>query len=147
VTPCKRGTCRLCLNEGDLQQSHYLGRALYRLSSDDGELPILMSPDLVIQDQKQIRCDTLRASTPCIARTIWAIDTDTLAYCALSVIWRGGAHIWRTFEGRATGGLPLGHHEERLHRYLLGTDPYPQGVVKISVSRRSLSSLAISTGS
>ncbi len=171
----KRGTCKLCLNEADLQQSHYLGRALYRLSSDDGESPILMSPDLVIQDQKQIKdyvlcrnceqrftkmgedyvmrmisrkdgfrmMELIRANP--IRRTEgeytvycaahMGIDTDALAYFALSVIWRGGAHIWRTFEGRATGGLQLGHHEERLRRYLLGTDPYPRGVVvKVSIA-------------
>lgn len=171
----KRGTCKLCLNESNLQQSHFLGRALYNLSSTDGELPILISPNLVIQDQKQIKdyvlcwnceqrfakmgenyvmkmvnrndgfkmMELIRANP--IRRTEgeyslysaahMGIDTDALAYFALSVIWRGGAHIWRTFEGRATGGLQLGHHEERLRRYLLGTDPYPQGVVvKISVA-------------
>ncbi len=62
------------------------------------------------------------------------INTDALAYFALSVIWRG-THIWPTFKGRATGGLQLGHHEERLRRYLLGMDPYPRGVaVKVSVA-------------
>jgi hypothetical protein len=66
--------------------------------------------------------------------TDMGIDTDKLAYFALSVIWRG-THIWRTFEGRATGGLQLSHHEERLRQYLLGASPYPQGVVvKISVA-------------
>jgi hypothetical protein len=62
------------------------------------------------------------------------VDCDSLAYFALSAIWRG-AHIWRTFEGRATGGLQLGHHEERLRRFLLGGVPYPKGiVVKVSVA-------------
>lgn len=170
----KRGTCKLCLSEADLQQSHNLCRALYRLSSDDGELPILMSPELIIQDQKQIKdyllcrnCEQrfAKMGEDYVIRMVnrqdgfkimeliranpirWTegeytvysaadmgIDTDALAYFALSVIWRG-AHTWRTFEGRATGGLQLGHHEERLRRYLLGTDPYPQGVVvKISVA-------------
>ena len=46
--------CKLCLNESDLQQSHYLCKALYKLSCTGGELPILMSPNLVIQNQKQI---------------------------------------------------------------------------------------------
>ena len=175
----KRGTCRLCLNEADLQQSHYLGRAFYRLSRDDGELPILISPNLVIQDQKQIQdyvlcrnceqrfakmgedysmrmvnrkdgfrmMELIRANP--IRRTEgeytvycaahMGIDTDTLGYFALSVIWRG-VHTWRTFGDKATGGFQLGHHEERLRRYLLGTDPYPQGVVvKISVACDSAS--------
>jgi hypothetical protein len=62
------------------------------------------------------------------------IEADKLAYFALSVLWRG-AHIWPTFEGRATGGLQLGGHKEQLRRYLLGADQYPPGVaVKISVA-------------
>ena len=52
----------------------------------------------------------------------------------MSIIWRG-ALIWRTFEGRETGRLQLGSHQERLRQYLVGTGPYPQGVVvKISVA-------------
>jgi hypothetical protein len=50
----KRGTCKLCLNEDDLQRSHYHGKAFYRLSVADGELPILISPHLIIRNQKQI---------------------------------------------------------------------------------------------
>jgi hypothetical protein len=66
--------------------------------------------------------------------TDMGINTDKLAYYALSVIWRG-THIWHTFEGRATGGLQLGHYEGRIRKYLLGADPYPQGViVKVSVA-------------
>lgn len=169
------GTCKLCLNKADLQRSHYLGKALYRLSSTDGELPILASPDLVIQGQKQIAdyvlcrgceqrfndmgedyvmrmvnlkdqfkmMELIRANPIRRAAgdyTVYRaedmdIDTDALAYFGLSVIWRGGAHVWRTFKNRATGGLQLGHHEERLRRYLSGTDPFPRGVaVKVSVA-------------
>ena len=46
--------CGITSNEADLQRSHCLCKALYRPSSADGELPILASPDLIIQDQKQI---------------------------------------------------------------------------------------------
>jgi hypothetical protein len=170
----KRGACKLCQKEAHLQRSHFIGRALYKLSTADGELPVLMSPDLIIQDQKQIKdyvlcwsCEQrfsrmgeqylmgmvngrngfkmmeLIRSNP-IRRTRGEytvyraadmdVDTGALAYFALSVIWRG-AHIWPTFDGRATGGLQLGHHEERLRRHLVGADPYPPGVVvKISVA-------------
>jgi len=170
-----RRTCKLCLNEADLQRSHYVGKALYRLSSADGELPILASRDLIIQDQKQIAdyvlcrvcerrfsdlgenyvmkmvnlkdsfkmMELIRANP--IRRAVgdytvyraadMGIDTNALAYFALSIIWRGGAHIWRTFGDRGTGGLQLGHHEERLRRYLSGSDPFPMGVaVKVSVA-------------
>lgn len=179
----KRGTCELCLREADLLESHYLGKALYKLSRDEGELPILMSPDLIIQHQKQIkdhvlcwnceqrfttmgedyfmrmvnRKDGFRMNELICANpvrrvegeyTVYSavhmdIDTDALAYFALSVIWRG-AHIWSTFEGRATGGLKLGHHKERLRRYLLGIDSFPLGVaVKISVALDDTSQNAI----
>ncbi len=171
----KRGTCQLCLCEADLQQSHYLGRALYKLSIQDGELPVLMSPSLVIQGQKQIkdyllcwRCEQrfatmgedyvmtmvnrkdgfemMRLIRANPVRRIegeysvylaahMGIETERLAYFALSTIWRGGVHVWRTFEGRATGGLELTHHQDRIRRYLLGSGPYPQEiVVKISVA-------------
>jgi hypothetical protein len=167
--------CKLCLREADLQQSHYLGRALYKLSSDDGELPVLVSQNLIVQGQKQVKeyvlcrdceqrfnkmgedylmkmvnrkggfrmMDLIRANPELRTEgehTVYSaarmdVDTDKLAYFALSTIWRGGAHIWRTFEGRATGGLQLGHHEERLRRHLCGEEPYPPGVVvKISVA-------------
>ena len=170
----KRGACKLCLNEADLQRSHYLGRALYVLARDDGKLPILMSPELVIQSQRQIKdyllcleCERLftRRGENYLMRMVnrrngfkimelvranpkrrvegeystysaidMDIDTDALAYFALSVIWRG-AHVWPTLNGRATGGLQRSDHEERLRRYLLGTAPYPRGViVKIFVA-------------
>lgn len=143
----KRGTCKLCQNEADLQQSHYLGRALYKLCSDDGELPVLISQNLVIQGQKQIKdyvlcrnceqrfttlgedylmrmlnrkngfrmMELIRANPTrrvegeysVYCATHMGIDTDMLAYFALSVIWRG-VYIWRTFDGRTTGGLQLG---------------------------------------
>jgi hypothetical protein len=170
----RRGICKLCLCESDLQQSHYHARALYRLFTTCGEHTILASPSLIIQDQKQIKdyllcsaceqvfnsmgenysmqvlsrpegfkiLDLIRANPSRRVEGEYAlysaldmdIETDKLAYYALSVLWRG-THIWPTFRGRATGGLLLGCHGERLRRYLLGIDPYPEGVaVKISVA-------------
>jgi len=141
------GTCKLCLNEADLQLSHYHAKALYRLLAMDGPLPILVSPNLVIQDQKQIadellcrtckqrfntrgeeyvmrmvsrkdgfrmmeriranpiRCTDGEYSVYCAADM--DIETDKLAYFALSVIWRG-AHSWKTFEGRKDGWSSTG---------------------------------------
>lgn len=156
-----RGICKLCLKDADLRRSHYLGKALYRLNSTDGDLPIFASTKLVIQDQKQIADYVL--CSPCeqlfskhgedyvfrmvnrknefkmmeLVRAHWfrrvnageftvypgsemGIDTNALAYFAVSVIWRGGVHIWRTFNNCATGGLELGQHGERMRRYLLG---------------------------
>jgi hypothetical protein len=181
----KHGTCKLCLKEADLQDSHYLGHALYRLSRADGQNPILLSPNLITQDQKQITdyllcwdceqrfsrmgeeytmrlvdrgdagfkmMDLVRANPwnrwtageyTMYSGASMGIDTDKLAYYALSVIWRG-THVWPTFKNRATGGLELGDHEERIRRYLVGTDPYPPDViVKVSASCGSDSQDAI----
>lgn len=63
------------------------------------------------------------------------VDTDFLAYYALSVIWRGGVHIWWTFKSTATGGINLGVHEEPIRKYLLGIGLFPAGVLlKLSVA-------------
>jgi hypothetical protein len=172
----QRGICKLCQTEADLQWSHYLPKALYKLQMPDGERPYFSSSSLIIQDQKQI-ADYLLCS-PCEKRfdkfgenetlklvhrneqgfklleiiranpyrrrsegdyTVYragdvGIDTDPLAYFALSVIWRG-THIWRTFNGCATGGLKLEHHEESMRQYLRGVAPFPKDVaVKVSVA-------------
>ncbi len=63
------------------------------------------------------------------------VDTESLAYYALSVIWRGGVHTWRTSKVTATGGISLGAHEEPIRKYLCGLGPFPPGVfVKLSVA-------------
>ena len=170
----KRGKCKLCLDLADLQRSHYLGKAFYRLSSTDGDRPILISPKLIIQDQKQIkdymlcreceqrfsrmgedyvtgmvnRPDGFKMLELVRANPTWRavgenrvysaahvdVDTDQLAFFALSVIWRG-AHVWRTFGNRATGGLDLGAIGEKLRRYLVGFDPFPrEATVKVSAA-------------
>lgn len=181
----KHGTCKLCLKAGDLQDSHFHGKALYRLSRADGQNPILLSPNLIIQDQKQIKdyllCRSCEQQFSKLGETYamgmvdrgkdgfkmmdlvranhWnrrtggeytmysgasmGIDTDKLAYYALSIVWRG-THIWYTFNGRATGGLKLGGHEEQIRRYLIGADPFPPNVVvKVAASCGSDSQEAV----
>jgi hypothetical protein len=49
-----QGICKLCLTDADLQWSHYLPKALYRLQRPDGDNPYFTSSQLIIQDQKQI---------------------------------------------------------------------------------------------
>ena len=45
-----RGICKLCLQKKELQDSHLIGRAVYRLfRKDEGEDPIVMMPDVVLQ--------------------------------------------------------------------------------------------------
>ncbi len=52
------------------------------------------------------------------------IDTDALAYFALSVVWRCAAHNWPTLKGQTTS-LVLGEYYEPIRLYLLGRAPFP----------------------
>jgi hypothetical protein len=55
------------------------------------------------------------------------IDTEKLAYFALSVLWRASIREWRTSK-LATFRLPLGQDEEPLRQYLKGETEFPANV-------------------
>ena len=49
------GTCKLCLQEKELQDSHLIGRGIYRLiRREQGEDPIVMTPEIVLQTSRQV---------------------------------------------------------------------------------------------
>jgi len=48
------GNCRLCGKHGPLCKSHYVGRAVERLGSTNGEPKILLTPQLAIETQRQL---------------------------------------------------------------------------------------------
>lgn len=52
------------------------------------------------------------------------IDTEKLAYFALSVLWRAGVSEWRTSKG-TTHRVDLGSHQESLRAYLHGETGFP----------------------
>jgi hypothetical protein len=49
-----KGICNLCLSEQQLQKSHYLPRALYRLCRQNSRNPIVATPTVVEFSQKQM---------------------------------------------------------------------------------------------
>jgi hypothetical protein len=55
------------------------------------------------------------------------IDTEQLAYYALSVLWRSGVRQWRTLNQQTTG-VSLGTLEEPIRKYLAGGTPFPKDV-------------------
>jgi hypothetical protein len=67
------------------------------------------------------------------------IDTDKLAYFALSMIWRGAVHEWPLLLGGKSIKLDLGGHEEPIRRYLLGLTPFPDAAVVVHVCNDMLS--------
>jgi hypothetical protein len=67
------------------------------------------------------------------------IDTTSLGYFALSVLWRASVHDW-TFLGNKTSSVTLGRYEEILRKYLLGVTPFPtKAVVMITACTDRLS--------
>jgi hypothetical protein len=60
--------------------------------------------------------------------TAIGIDTEPLAYFALSVVWRSSVRKWMTL-GRQTTGISLGTFEEPIRKYLAGEGQFPTGVV------------------
>jgi hypothetical protein len=55
------------------------------------------------------------------------IDTESLAYYALSVLWKGSVHKWTTLKGQ-NSSVDLGKYQEPIRRYLLGEAGFPDGV-------------------
>jgi hypothetical protein len=166
-----KGECALCKKIKTLCKSHYLSKALYKLSSVDGEPPVIMTPDEVALSPRQMwahllcrDCEKLFDERgekytlkwinrgkgriidfPLLDRIRLAmevkrskgsvtysgkamgINTESLAYFALSTLWRGAAYKWKTLKGQITF-IELGKFAEPIRRYLLGETGIPDGV-------------------
>ncbi|MGO9590135.1 MAG: hypothetical protein ACLP3K_08855 [Candidatus Acidiferrales bacterium] len=56
-----------------------------------------------------------------------AVNTDALAYYALSFLWKGSVHRWPTVNGQTTG-VDLGEYQEPTRQFLMGEAPFPKGI-------------------
>lgn len=54
------------------------------------------------------------------------IDTEALAYYALSILWKGSVHKWKTLDGQESS-VDLGKYQEPIRRYLNGEAGFPGG--------------------
>lgn len=164
------GKCPLCLKQGKLCKSHYLGRTLHQLSRDSRGHPVVMTPKLVTATPKQLwahllceSCEQLlnergekpvqklfngKASFPLLDRmnvamevttaptvvtysgSAMGIDTEALAYYALSILWKGSVHNWTTLSGQKSS-VKIGVHRERIRKYLIGKTDFPEGAYVI----------------
>lgn len=157
-----RGICKLCCKDADLQLSHLIGRAVYKLCrEDDGDDPIVMTTDVVMKTSRQVRdyvlCATCeerfnKGGEQYVTSLFWrrrngfplldklrlalpiqrepdcqvfsgervGINTDKLAYYAMSVIWRSGIHQWKTIGNQTFSVVLSAEEEKRIRRYLLG---------------------------
>jgi hypothetical protein len=81
--------------------------------------------------------DLLRKVKPDVVKEGWEayacagrsdIDADSLAYFALSVLWRASVHGWAILGARIPR-ISVGPYLEPIRRFLLGTAGFPPGVV------------------
>lgn len=178
------GTCKLCLQDRDLRDSHLLPSAVWRLLNEPRHglrHPITMTEKVAVATSRQIHdyvlcgeCEQLlnrngedyvisqmrgKRGFPLLERLRVAqsighagsvrvysgpalgIDTDKLAYFAVSVIWRAGAHKWRNlYSDKPTYSISVGPFLEPMRRYLLGTGPFPENLavnVQVAVDTHS----------
>jgi hypothetical protein len=165
-----RGTCKLCHKDAELQLSHLIGRAVYKLCrKDQGDDSIVMTTKVVMKTSRQIRdyvvcakCEDrfnkggeryatslvsrLRKGFPLLDKLRLAlpmqggpnyhvfsgervgVDTDKLAYYALSVVWRSGIHHWKSVENQTTSVVLATTEEEAIRKYLLGETALPGNI-------------------
>jgi hypothetical protein len=166
--------CKLCLKPRKLQDSHLIGRALYKMSRDARYAPVVMTPEVAMHTSQQVRdyvfcerCEGLLykggeeyvtglvndgKSFPLFGRITLApfagkrvnarglmqysgvklgIDTDKLAYYAISLVWRAAVHKWRTLGQQNTSVALSDKHKEQMRRFLLGQIglPHDLGIV------------------
>jgi len=62
-----------------------------------------------------------------VSRSLRVHNLGPMAYFALSLLWRGAAHKWKTLKDQTTS-VELGEYEEPIRRYLLGETGIPDGV-------------------
>lgn len=58
------------------------------------------------------------------------VNTEEIAYFALSVIWRAGVRTWTTSKRERTG-ISLGNYQEPVRQYLIGEAALPGDIVVI----------------
>jgi hypothetical protein len=161
------GICKLCLQQRELRDSHYIPASLYRrIKKLAGADPVVMTPTFVMSTSRQIHdyvfcgdCedrlnvggekylhaisangrsfplrDMLASGRPTplgphlrySGRQI-GLDVQKLVYFAVSMVWRGGVHPWRTID-RQTSQLAVGSHMEEMRRFLMGEIPLPREI-------------------
>jgi hypothetical protein len=85
--------------------------------------------DFALLDRLNVaRPITPEAKVKAYSGSATGVDTEQLAYFALSVLWRSGVQEWRTLN-QQTSGVSLGVCEEPIRKYLAGEAGFPSGVV------------------
>lgn len=170
----RRGICKLCLKDKNLQVSHLLPRALYQMTRGAAGAanpdPIMITRANALRTSKQAKqyllchdCEGLfnRNGEDWILRQVdngrefpllnrlnvamplekerdiekfsgsdVGIETDKLAYFALSVVWRASVVAWFVMGEEIS--IALGEFEESFRQYLIGEASFPENVVVVA---------------
>ncbi|HEY6252463.1 MAG TPA: hypothetical protein VI685_21110 [Candidatus Angelobacter sp.] len=165
------GQCKLCLLTKELQDSHFINAALYRIANRRGGA-IVKTPELFIAISNQVHdyvlcreCEQLFSrkgedyvmplvkqddndfpllkiltqgkplaptgpnnGTP-FSGPATGIDTEKLAYYALSMFWRGAVHVWKTLNRQTTSVNMNAEDQEAIRKYLHEESGWPPGIV------------------
>jgi hypothetical protein len=173
----REGMCKLCLQMKDIQDSHFIPRAMYkhlREPLQKNSNPVVVGRRMTATTSKQLKdyllcaeCedlfnkngenevlkwvwngksfplgDRLRLAlpshpspgAPAFSGTAVGVDTERLAYFALSVLWRAAVHQWEMPFGGKTTVLDLGAVEEPIRKFLLGIADFPAQAVIVATA-------------
>src|SRR5579859_1201764 len=93
------------------------------LNDADDNFPLLNRMDLALPLKVEAKHIMYSGSA-------MGIDTEPLAYYALSILWKGSVHKWKTLN-RQTSTVDLGPYREPIRGYLHGEAHFPDGVYVI----------------
>ncbi len=94
-----------------------------RLVNRGKDFPLLSRLDVALTESVQGNLSTYSGSAT-------GVDTESLTYYALSLMFKGAACKWRTLEGQTTS-IDLKEFHEPFRQYLLGRAPFPNDVYVI----------------
>ncbi len=116
------GKCSLCLQQSELEKSHYLGRGLHLLSQEDGEA-VMMTPERVQLTAKQLwahllcsACEDILGANESYAHE-WINRKDRFRLLERMNL---AMSVGRTLHGLEFSGADIGVSTERLAHFALG---------------------------
>jgi hypothetical protein len=112
--------------------AHLLCESCERLLNDRGEKPVQKmfngATSFPLLDRMNVALPFATAPTVTFySGSAMGVDTETLAYYALSILWKGSVHKWTTLKGQKSS-VSLGAHQEPIRRYLIGAAGFPDCV-------------------
>lgn len=110
--------CRDCEDRFNFGGEKWLLANTYR---GRGEFPLQAALQVASRDGRPVI--PLQQATIVPAEETPGIQLPKLIYFAASVFWRAAAHSWRQIDRRIQ--IALGPYEERLRRFLLAEEPFP----------------------